>query len=1019
MRDWLRVLVMGVQAALLAFAAPALAATDPWRAFDIPQFEHVLVRDGLPHGTVTSIVQDRRGVVWMGTFGGLVRYDGYRMQVYRQAALDPKQLPDSYVRAIAPLPDGKLLIGTNAGGVVIFDPATMRFDRLPVGDHGSAHAKIFALAPAKGGAAYWIATEGGLDRIDLKTRRIAPVAGAPGADKSFDPRSFSVLEDNRGHLWLGTNAGLLLRRAGSARFEKVTAPGTAGAILADKIWALRQDSTGRLWVGSGQSGLLYLDAQLRPQLVPQLSGTEGLARRRTVRDFLETASGEIWAATDGGGVVTWNPATGEAGRITHDPAMQASLPGDITRALLQDRSGNIWIATEVGAARYNPGGRVVMSLLSSPLNPATLSDPNVHAVWIDPRRRIWLGLGMGRVDILDQKAGTIRRVRLTGEQAERDVQAFAIGPDGKVWAGSQGVARIDPDSFAVTGSLIPELDSKLVLSMAADGADMLIGTYDGLFRYSTGSRQLQQYVNDPADKRSLAGNQVRLITSMPGGETWFSTITGISIARPGQAGFTNLRNDPADARSLPQDYSGSIVRDAKGRWWFGTFGGLGRLDSLSAPYRFRRVVAGLASEKVNAVLTEGERVWASTSDGVALVDGNTLQVRNLGPREGLRIDSYIHRSAARAPDGALMFGGLGGLTVIDPAAAKPPTDKPVIAITNLVVDGVEQPFAGLPRPGDDLELAATRKGFRADFALLDYRAPAATRYSYRLDGFDDDWVRVPFGTPPAAAYTNLPAGRYTLRLRAEVGGLFPRAIETTAAIAVEPRWYETAWARIAALLLAMAAIAAIVLLRTRMLQHRAARLEALVGERTQALRDANDRLEALAGTDPLTGIANRRRFLETAAAEFERARHLGHPVSLIIVDLDHFKSVNDTYGHGVGDTVLRRAAEEAVRACRSSDLVARFGGEELVVLLPETDADGALRAADTLRRAIGVPTELDGRRIAITASAGVAEWRAPDESIPSLLDRADRALYAAKRAGRDRTLLASDALEARRAGDAA
>ena len=126
-----------VIAMMLPAGAASATGTDAWRAFDAPLFEHVAVKDGLPHGTVTSIVQDRSGIIWLGTFGGLVRYDGYRMQVFRQDALNPRQLPDNYVRAIAPLADGRLLIGTNAGGLVFFDPRRMRFDRVPVGVRGA------------------------------------------------------------------------------------------------------------------------------------------------------------------------------------------------------------------------------------------------------------------------------------------------------------------------------------------------------------------------------------------------------------------------------------------------------------------------------------------------------------------------------------------------------------------------------------------------------------------------------------------------------------------------------------------------------------------------------------------------------------------------------------------------------------------------------------------------------------------------------------------------------------------
>ncbi|MDO9488757.1 MAG: diguanylate cyclase [Sphingomonadaceae bacterium] len=1000
---------------LLCLQTADARAADPWRAFDIPLFEQVLTADGLPQGTVTSMAQDERGLIWIGTFGGLVRYDGYRAQVFRQDASDPHQLRDSYVRALAPLSGGRMMVGTNAGGVGIFDPATLRFDWLPVGAGGTAHGKIFALAPSRRGG-YWIATEGGLDHIDIRTRRLTTVSGGPGSDPAFDPRSFAVLEDRRGNLWVGTNDGLLLRRAGTSVFVRQEAQGVAATVLRDKIWALHEDRGGNIWVGSGQSGALYLDPSLKPQLVAGLSGVDGMARRRTLRGFLELDSGVLWAATDGAGVVSYDPSTGEVGRVAHDRAMQASLPGDIVRALLKDRSGNIWIGTEVGAAHFNPAGHVILSMMSSPLNPATLSDPNVQSVWVDPRGRIWLGLGMGRIDVIDQAAGAIRRIRLTGEQAERDVQGIGLGPDGQVWAGSQGLARIDLDSLAVSGSAVPALDSKLVLALAFDGRDVLVGTYDGLFRYSTGSGRLQHFVSDRSDPTSLADNQIRVITPMPGGEIWYSTVTGISISSPGRRGFRTIRHDPADPQSLPHDYAGSVERDARGRIWVGTFGGLALLDRPTPPYRFRRVTAanGLDNEKINALLVDGSRVWASTADGVALIDGDSLDARSLGPRDGLKIDSYIHRSAASSRDGALMFGGLGGLTVVRPTVVRVAQPPAPLAITNLVVNDVALPFSRLPAPGDTLRLASSRRGFRADFALLDYRAPSATRYSHRLLGFDDDWVKVPFGTPPAAAYTNLPGGTYTLELRAQVGGLFPRVIASAVRIEVEPYWYETLWVRALLVLAVLGGIFAIVALRTRLLRQRALRLEGVVAERTSALRDANDRLAALASTDPLTGIGNRRRFLESATQELAIARRDGQCVSLIMVDLDRFKSINDSFGHPVGDVVLRSAASAMVHACRPADIVARFGGEELVALLPETDATAALAIAQAIRHGVAAPVAVEGREISVTVSAGVAQWEGPDETLASLIERADRALYEAKRTGRDRALLARAEAEAPR-----
>jgi diguanylate cyclase (GGDEF)-like protein len=157
-----------------------------------------------------------------------------------------------------------------------------------------------------------------------------------------------------------------------------------------------------------------------------------------------------------------------------------------------------------------------------------------------------------------------------------------------------------------------------------------------------------------------------------------------------------------------------------------------------------------------------------------------------------------------------------------------------------------------------------------------------------------------------------------------------------------------------------------------------------------------------ATTDPLTGAVNRRYFVDVGERELRRARRFRHAVCMVTIDLDHFKLVNDTYGHGVGDVVLQNTVEAVAGVLRDTDILARLGGEEFAVLLPETSITGAMAMAERLRLAIaqteqGVPG-LD----LVTASLGVAQLTGGSENLHSLLERADRALYRAKHNGRNR-----------------
>lgn len=175
-------------------------------------------------------------------------------------------------------------------------------------------------------------------------------------------------------------------------------------------------------------------------------------------------------------------------------------------------------------------------------------------------------------------------------------------------------------------------------------------------------------------------------------------------------------------------------------------------------------------------------------------------------------------------------------------------------------------------------------------------------------------------------------------------------------------------------------------------------VERLEAERVRLLEETNARLTALATTDPLTGLANRRAFDEALAREVALAERGVHPVSLVVLDVDHFKGFNDTFGHQVGDEVLRQVASAARGCCRATDLATRFGGEEFTVLLPATNLDGAIALAERIRQAVAVgPWSLRP----VTVSAGVATL-VSGEDTAGLIEAADRAMYRAKRNGRNR-----------------
>ncbi|MFZ2490605.1 MAG: diguanylate cyclase [Thermoanaerobaculia bacterium] len=292
-------------------------------------------------------------------------------------------------------------------------------------------------------------------------------------------------------------------------------------------------------------------------------------------------------------------------------------------------------------------------------------------------------------------------------------------------------------------------------------------------------------------------------------------------------------------------------------------------------------------------------------------------------------------------------------------------------------------------------------------------------YQYQLDPIDTTWSE--WTDQAFIDYTTLAENDYTFRLRARGAAMAP-STESAWKFSVLAPWYRTRPAIAIWILLLAVVIGAVTRVRTRTLRRKAESLRRIVDEKTAELQktvglleSANARLEILSMEDDLTGIANRRFFDRALADEWNRARRRDQPLALILLDLDHFKHLNDRRGHPAGDECLRRVgAVLADTVRRSGEVVARYGGEEFGILLPATDTQGALKVAEALREgilALAVPYGPNSTKI-LSGSCGVASIVPTEEMTPDVLvAAADRALYAAKHTGRNNVKVADDSLK--------
>jgi diguanylate cyclase (GGDEF)-like protein len=644
-----------------------------------------------------------------------------------------------------------------------------------------------------------------------------------------------------------------------------------------------------------------------------------------------------------------------------------------------------------------------------------VSDSNIDAIQPMPDGRIWLGLDNNGVDILDPAGLRVAALRPDPTRPEsalpKDyVNTFATSATGEVYLGTeQGLYRTDRAAHSVARIPVPRRDpSAPVWTLLRDESMLWIGGFDGLWGIDPGAGGTNSVVH-PGTADGLTDQRVTVIARGEQGFLWIGTKNGLNRFDLASHAIERILPDPADPQSLPAGYITSLLTDRHGRLWVGTLGaGISVLQSRDARGRprFRRIGSpdGLVNDFPNKLLEDREgNIWSSTDDGLAVIDPATFATHTFGRAEGVPISSYWVGAGAATPEGELLFGGVGGLTVVRPDRLSHWSYRPPVVVTDVRIGGKVIPAARFNGSGSSEPLIVTpdANSIAVEFSALDYSAPERNRYAYRLGGFDADWVEIE-PTRRLAAYTNVPPGEYVLQLRGSNRDGAWSGTALSVPIRVLPAWYQTMAFRVAAALVALAVLATLIQGRTAFLNSRRRELEQQVIERTAELRESQRRLEQMAYFDTLTALPNRRMFIEDLRKLLADTRRQGGRFALLLVDLDRFKQVNDTLGHDAGDALLIEAASRLKAAVRKSDCIARLGGDEFAILLVQNpDSTDVEHVCRRITEGFESAVLLDRATVKTSTSIGVAMFPDHGTTQDSLYKSADLALYDAKRTGRN------------------
>ncbi|MEO0423137.1 MAG: diguanylate cyclase [Pseudomonadota bacterium] len=957
------------------------------------------LQDGLPQTQVTALAQGERGYLWVGTRGGLARFDGVRFRSFTPQSAP--ELTGAIIRDLHRDRRGRLWVATYRGVSVYHDQTfralhltlpnaseSVAFDAREIAerDDGTllvatdlgllrtageqlqpwSEAREPVHAVMTRGAEVWVGGVGRVWRVDGD----APAAATPPLPQAFATATVSRLRHYEGAVWAGTNRGVL--RLDGGEWRQVFG---AERAITNPVTAMHVDGDGMLWVATDEHLLRFFQGAL-------VADSPGAPTYPAIRAFTEDHEGSLWLGDHTLSVV--RVRNGLTKRFSERHGLVER--GIWSVAADPRRSDALWVGALQGLYHFADDRYELIAA------PQALPHPEIYTLFPEDER-VWLGTNGGGVAVL--QAGEVSIPGGTQYLVDAKISGILRDPEGPLWiASSKGVCSYVGTELSCYGreAGLPN-PSVRVVHLSGRG-ELLVGSQQGLFQLSDGRFE------------QVAGELIPLSEDI----TSISELTDGTLVVGSLSSHVYLRREGEWYRygmedGLPELTPFFAARDQSRFLWLAGLRGLYRIPFAQFSAYERGAITSLQGQML---LTERGDVLGSDK-------------------------AYCCNGAGRAKgvfgDGVLWLPTRDGVIAVDSERVQSNPHQPEVVVEQVDAGEGWQDFS---RAGA-VVLAPGNRNLSLRFTGLSFASPQSVRFRYRMRGFDSEWRRPGDKALRTAFYTNLPPGRYTFEVTAANNAGVWREQPAAVEVHVLPQFYETRWFRASLVF----AVLGLIWLGFRLLlegqRRQRARLRALVQARTQELQEANRhlreysrRLESASSTDPLTGLWNRRYLddqLPIDLSVLERKLQATGDSELVtvfaLVDLDHFKALNDQHGHGAGDQVLREFAALVSALVRESDYVVRWGGEEFVIVLRDVLPGDAQRTLQRLCQAVADhPFDLlshGDEPLRVTCSIGFACYPFMPLAENTFtwertIEVADVALYMAKHAGRNRVhgLLAGD-----------
>jgi two-component system, sensor histidine kinase ChiS len=857
-------------------------------------FKQIGTEQGLPQSTVNTIFQDKKGFIWIGTYDGLSRFDGYNFVNFKNNPQDETSLSHNIVLSIIEDSRGYIWVGTQQNGLNRLDPTTGKFKRFlsTPDDFDSLSDPQVNVVHQDSNGRIWAGTNTGLN-LYLEDKQAFAYFNHNPLDNQSLPNGavVSVINDGNNNLWVATNEHLAhfdIEQQVFKVFDQKDAP--------QQINTLYLDTDNSLWIGTRSQGLFHLrpdrNSFTRYHTTPE---NQGSISSNHIRAILRVANGDLWVGTEEGGLNIRRKGAKEFTAYTRNSADKHSLTINDIWSLYQDQSGLVWVGTAGGGINTTYAFENNLSRLThSPLNLDGLSHEFVWAIKEDKQANIWFATlsGLDRYSPQNDQFEHFREfIDDSGRKIGNRVVALTFDQEGKVWFGNQQgqLAIFNPETrIAQTvqrdGFPRGHISYSRIRMVNMDRAGMLwVSSDDGLLKINPKRFEIIQDYQLAANGK-IGSSVVRTMLQDDNGIIWFGTWDkGLQRYDPEFDSTLQLSNDPKNPDSISNNTVRHLYQDGKGNLWVATFNGLNFLSAeeiRNKTYRFKSYLEkdGLPNSAIYGIAAgEDGNIWLSTNNGISEFNPSAETFRNFTIEDGLTTNEFNGNAVTRAQNGDIYFGSVNGVSIVKPSARQNTRFQPSIQITSISAADKSNSqnkllAKGVAYKNQTIALEHDQSNIVFEFAALDYRHPQRNQFQYRLIPYTQDWNQL--SNTNRAVFTNLDPNQYIFELRAtnSDGQLVEQSIQVP--FVIHPPIWQTWWAYFVYLGIVFYLISRFLNKQEKTLQEQRAINEHL--RRVDQLKD-----EFLANTShelrtPLNGIIGIAESLQQGIAGLQNQKTLNH-----------------------------------------------------------------------------------------------------------------------------------------------